>query len=320
MILRLAIVGGVLAGLAVLLVAVTPGGKENLLDFFDGVDGSDKTSVILRYSFKPGQKLLFGSTAEIVTTFDVGPRPGGGIFKIDAKPSFEVLLVDEDGTATLNVLIREMVLETAMGFEHRKVEITPESVRVYERDIEIEPEAEDFQVKEAMTREFAVTVSPRGKVAFVGAPENADMRVTHLVQFLSTHFLELPEEAIAAGDEWLSELTAPEEMPLEEVPMLRNEFLGYRDYEGERCAVLKMSFSLDATPPPGKVGEEESPETRETVSFRFGGGMLFSMNRQLSVVMFKRQEVRRMRSSRGGQFMRASSEEEYVVKLIPEAQ
>ena len=87
MILRLVIVGIVLAGLTALLVAVSPSAKESLLDYFEGVDAGDTAPVLLRYSFRTGQELEFESTAEVVSTFGFSGNTGGGILRMTAVPS-----------------------------------------------------------------------------------------------------------------------------------------------------------------------------------------------------------------------------------------
>ena len=315
MILRLVIVGIVLAGLTALLVAVSPSAKESLLDYFEGVDAGDTAPVLLRYSFRTGQELEFESTAEVVSTFGFSGNTGGGILRMTAVPSFKVVSVDSEGTATMQVLIKKLVLESTAGFDQRRVEITPDSVRVFVRDLEVEPEPADIAVQKVIIRQFDIAVSSRGVVSFAGIPEDTDIQVAHLREFVATHFMELPEEKVAAGKEWATEVPLLDEIPLAEMPEIKSEFLGYKEYEGERCAVLRMGFTVNMLPP-GGGGEEEGPDgMRQQGSVKFAGGLLFSMERGLPLIMFKRQEAARLKVSKDKRFMRGSSEEEYVIKL-----
>ena len=125
MLFKLIAIGCILGGIAALLILVSPQSGDSLLDYFEGVDDSDKTPVLLRYTFKPGQKLVFESTSEIISTLRMDFGPGGGIMSMMLKPEFMVKSVDENGIATIEVTMKELALETGAGMGKRKVEITP---------------------------------------------------------------------------------------------------------------------------------------------------------------------------------------------------
>jgi hypothetical protein len=111
----------------------------------------------------------------------------------------------------------------------------------------------------------------------------------------------------------------PEGSSLEEEPEVKNEFLGYREYDGQRCAVLKQSFSIDIPISSESESDEETPEIEAAGRTKFAGGLLFSMTGGLCPVMFRRMEFDGASMAPGGTIMRSSSTEEYIVKLLKAA-
>lgn len=310
MTIRLIIVGVILGGIATLLVLVNPSSSDKLLEYFEGVDDSDKTSVLLRYEFKQGQELSFESTAEVISTLSTGRGPGGGIMKMKLVPTFKVESVDENGIATIEVSMSELVLETAAGMGSRRVEITPDEIHAYDDMGETRLEEEDYAVKDALTKPFSVTVTPRGEVTFLDSATDVNLQVYQFRQFMSAFFFVLPEEEIIAGNDWKYE--APEmNFPSVKVHDIRSVFLGYKDFEGERCAVLKLNLTIE-------FGEnlEENTSGANRGFLKYAGGLVFSIERGLPIVMLRRQEGSRTTMSKNGPILRGVTDEEYVIKLL----
>lgn len=317
LVLRISIVAVILIGLAALLIAVSPSSRESMVEYFEGVDSTDKTPVLLRYNFLPGQELVFESSSEIVSTMGSSYGPGGGTMKIEARPCFKVVSVDAQGSAAMDVAIRKFVLETSSGFDRRRVEITPEAVHAYDRAGEIELSKEDRQVHKAIMQPFSISAGARGEVSLTDVPQDTDLQVAHFREALSALFFVLPQGEVAAGSKWDFEIPMDEKLLTVENPKVQCEFLGYKEYEGERCAVLKMSYSMKIRPNAAAGEEGGGPEGANVRgSVKFAGGLIFSMARGLPLVLFRRQDVSRTTTLRGGLLMHGSYEEDNVIKLI----
>ena len=122
---------------------------------------------------------------------------------------------------------------------------------------------------------------------------------------------------VVAGKEWVSDIPPAKEIfPIDSLKV-DSTFLGYKEYNGERCAVLKLAFSFNLLPTPLKEGvASELPEVQEEGSMKLVGGLVFSLSQRLPIVMFRRQEDIKESTSQGKQVMRGSSEEEHIAKLV----
>jgi len=307
---RLIIIGCILGGIAVLLILVTPSGGDRLLGYLEDVDDTDKTPILLRYIFKPGQELVFESTAEVISTLRVEFGPGGGVMRMNLKPTFKVESVDENGVGTIEVSMKELTLETAAGMGKRKVEITSGEIQAYNERGETQLEEADLMVRDALIKPFFITVTPLGEVSLVDQGMGESIQVYQFRQFMSSFFFLLPEEKIAAGSGWKYEM--PElgafSASLHDV---KSAFLGYKKFEGERCAVLRLNFTIEF----GKDAQKGSP-ARDSGKMKYAGGLVFSLERGLPLVMFRRQEGSRAKATERGPVLRGVTDEEYVIKLL----
>jgi hypothetical protein len=312
LIFRLAATGVIIAGLIALLVLLLPSsGEEGRPAYFEGVDCADKTPVLFRYKFQPGQRLVFECSAEIVTRVH-GHEGAGGIQRIETEHVFDVTSVDNRGSASMNVTTRKLVLETAAGFGQRRVEMTPESVHVFSDGKETKPEEEDLQAQKSFAWQSSVKVDSRGTILSEGAAKGGANAIRQLNMFLTCFFPELPEAEIVPGERY-----AAKPAPQDEVPIVKRnekrEFLGYKEYDGQRCAVLKTSLSFQTAPIPGKGTRNVSPlESRKGKSVT---GIFFSPERGLSPLTFMRVESDwKIESS--DPTMRGSTREEFTIKLV----
>jgi len=298
------------AAVGVVLLVVflsTSTGEKGLLAHFDDIDATDKTPVLLRYKFQQGQKLVFECAAESITAVDDYGGRGGGIQRVETVHEFEVSSVDENGVAVMEMLLKKIVLETGGEIGHRKVEMTPDNVRVFEGEKEIEPEEEDIRVREIFPWKYKLEVTPRGKILSGTVPEKRAGSIRQLNMFLQSFFPELPEGQATPGEEY-DTVPAWKSDKLIERTSDKNECLGYKNHGGRRCAVLKKSFSFHVRPRP----EEGFREDREGESVT---GIFFSLEDGLAPLTFMSVESE-WESKSEGMSMKGSSREEAIIRLV----
>jgi hypothetical protein len=309
--LKLSIAGAFVVVLILLVFfSLSSTGEKGLLAHFEGVDGSDKTPLILRYKFQPGQKLVFECFAEIITTVDDYGGGDSGIQRIETRHEFDVTSVDKDGVAAMDMVLKRIGLETAGGIGHRRVEMTPDSVRVFDNNKEVKPKEDDLRVQESFVWKYKLRISPRGKVLSADASSSRTFSIRQLDIFLQNFFPELPAKELAPGEKYSAGLALQDNLP---VKALKDErvFLGYKDYNGERCAVIKQNSSFKTEPSKLLANKGLWDDTRaEKIS-----GVHYSTERGLTLFTFMRVESKWERGRRES-MMRGTTQEEFVIKLI----
>ncbi len=298
-----------------LIIVLGGSSEDSLQEYLQGVDATETTPVLLRYRFEPGQEFGFESTMEVVTTYRLEKSPGSGALRLRAKPVFVVETVDSEGNATIEVTLKELEMDSTAGAEHRMVQMTPESVRVYYNAKEVSPAEEDFKVQKALMAPFKIVVSPHGEVSTENRPgDDKTMDTTRFQSFFCAHIFKFPEDEVAPGAQWDAELPRAKELPGAPDVALKCVFLGYKVVEGERCAVVRTSFSLEA--PIVAQGEEETQAQQGHLRVNAAGGVVFSTVRNLPLIIFNCQETTQTQVSFDKQMFSGSTDEEYVMKLV----